>query len=91
MDLDRIFEEEIKKQLQDKLKKYENKVYLNNKDVAEELNITSAAHLRQQISMGMYKGLYEEKTSPKEPTKWNKFKFFKWYFDTQIKALGGVC
>lgn len=40
MDLDKIFEEEIKKQLQEKLKKYENKIYLNNNDVVRELNIS---------------------------------------------------
>lgn len=88
MDLDKIFEEEIRKQLQEKLKMYENKIYLNNKDIVRELNITSTAHLRTQINKGMYKGLYEEKTNPKEPTKWNKFRFFKWYFD---KQMGGIC
>lgn len=91
MDLDKIFEEEIKRQLQEKLKKYENKIYLNNKDVIEELNITSTDNLRQQIAMGMYKGLYEEKRNPKECTRWNKFKFFKWYFDNQMKAMGELC
>lgn len=91
MDLDKIFEEEIKKQLQEKLRKYENKIYLNNDDIVRELNIKSTAYLRLQLHQGKYKGLYEEKTNPKEPYKWNKFRFFKWYYDNQIKALGGVC
>lgn len=91
MELDRIFEEEIHKQLQEKLKKYENKIYLNNNDIVKELNITSTDNLRKQLSMGMYKGLYEEKTNPKESYRWNKFKFFKWYFDNQIRAMGEIC
>lgn len=87
MNIDKIFEEEIKTEIQEKLKKYNNKVYLDNKDIIKELNISSCSNLRKQISMGKYKGLYEEKTNKKEPYKWNKFKFFKWLLNERVKAL----
>lgn len=87
MDINTIFEEEIKKELQEKLKKYENKIYLDNNDVMVELNITSSANLRKQIESGCYKGLYEPKQSKKERYKWNKFRFFKWLFDEKLKAI----
>lgn len=87
MDIDNIFEEEIKKEIQMKLKEYENKIYLNNKDVILELNISSCSNLRKQIDAGMYKGLYETKQSKKEHYRWNKFKFFKWLFTEKLKAL----
>lgn len=87
MDIDKIFEDEIKKELQDRLKKYENKIYLDNRDVMRELNITSCSNLRKQIEAGRYKGLYEPKQSKKERYKWNKFRFFKWLYDEKLKAI----
>lgn len=91
MDINTIFEEEIKQQIREKLQKYTNKVYLDNSDIVKELNISSADNLRRQLYEGKYKGLYEDKKSPKEPYRWNKFRFFKWYFNEQMKALGKVC
>ena len=90
MDINTIFEEEIKKELQDKLKKYENKIYLDNKDVMKELDITSCANLRKQIEAGLYDGLYEPKQSKKERYRWNKFKFFKWLFEKKLKAVNAA-
>ena len=87
MNIDTIFEEEIRKELLDKLKQYENKIYLDNDDVVKELNITSSAYLRKQISSGMYKGLYESKQNKKELYRWNKFRFFKWLYSEKIKAI----
>ena len=57
MDINTIFEEEIKKEIQAKLKEYEKKIYLDNNDVMKELNISSCANLRKQIEAGCYKGL----------------------------------
>lgn len=90
MNIDKLFEEELKKEIQAKLKQYESKIYLNNNDVMKELNISSCANLRKQIELGLYKGLYEEKQSKKERYKWNKFKFFKWVFDEKLKALNAA-
>lgn len=87
MDINTIFEEEIKKELQEKLKKYENKIYLDNKDVMRELNISSCANLLKQIRLGEYEGLYEPKQSKKEHYKWNKFRFFKWLYDEKLRAI----
>lgn len=91
MDINTMFQEEVKRSVLERFKKYENKVYLNNKDIVRELNITSTDNLRKQLSMGMYQGLYEEKQSSKESYRWNKFKFFKWYLEEQLKAIGDVC
>lgn len=91
MDLDTIIQEEIKRQLREKLQKYENKIYLDNSDIVKELNLSSTDNLRKQLNQGMYKGLYEERRSNKESYRWNKFRFFKWYFDEQTKAIGKVC
>lgn len=90
MELDKIFEEEIKKELQEKLKKYENKIYLDNRDIMIELNITSCSNLRKQIEAGLYKGLYEPKQNKKERYKWNKFRFFKWLYDEKLKAISAA-
>lgn len=87
VDINKIFEEEVKKELQEKLKKYENKIYLDNNDIMIELNISSCANLRKQIESGLYKGLYEPKRNKKERYRWNKFKFFKWLFDKKLKAI----
>jgi len=91
MDLDMIFQEEVNRQLREKLQQYENKVYLDNNDIVKELSLSSTDNLRKQLYQGMYKGLYEERRSNKEPYRWNKFRFFKWYFDEQVKAIGKVC
>lgn len=91
MDINTMFQEEIKKNIFERLKKYENKIYLNNKDVIRELNISSTDNLRKQLSIGMYQGLYEKKQRLKEAYRWNKFKFFKWYLEEQLKAIGDIC
>jgi hypothetical protein len=87
MDINKIFEEELKKELQEKLKKYENKIFLSNEDIMKELSISSLANLRKQIAQGIYQGLYEEKKSKKEHYRWNKFKFFKWYYQQKLDAI----
>lgn len=89
MDIDKLFEDELKSRIQEKLKKYENKIYLNNNDIMKELGISSSANLRKQLAAGKYAGLYEEKSSS-EPYRWNKFKFFKWYFKESEKAIKAV-
>lgn len=90
MNINTIFEEEIKRELQAKLKQYENKIYLDNNDVMRELNISSCANLRKQIEAGLYEGLYEPKQYKKERYRWNKFKFFKWLFDKKMKAINAA-
>ncbi len=94
MDITKLFEEEftekIRQEIKSKLDLYENKVYLDNKDIVRELGITSAANLRKRLDTGMYKELYEPKQSKKERYRWNKYKFFKWLFDEKLKALNGL-
>lgn len=87
MDINTIFEEEIKKELQQKLKEYENKIYLDNNDIMRLLDISSSSNLRKQIKAGIYDGLYEPKKNKKEHFRWNKFRFFKWLYDKKMKAL----
>ena len=87
MEIITIFQEEIKREIQEKLKRYENKIYLDNKDIMELLNISSNSNLRKQIKEGKYEGLYEPKKSKKEHFRWNKFRFFKWLYDEKLKAL----
>lgn len=87
MNINTIFEEEIKKELQAKLKQYENKIYLDNNDVVQELRLKSTHNLRKQLCQGRYQGLYEDRKSLKEPYRWNKFRFFKWLYSEKIKAL----
>ena len=87
MDINSFFEQELKKELQEKFKQYENKIYLNNADIVKELNLKSTDNLRKQLNQGMYKGLYEVRKNPKESYKWNKFRFFKWLYAEKIKAL----
>lgn len=87
MDINKIFEEELTREFKEKLKQYENKIYLSNEDVMNELGISSLANLRKLIAQGKYKGLYEEKTRKQEHYRWNKFKFFKWVFEEKLKAI----
>ena len=87
MDINKIFEEELREKIQNKLKQYENKIYLDNKDIMKELNISSTSNLRKKIDNGEFDGLYEPKINKNEHYKWNKFKFFKWYFDMHKKAI----
>ena len=87
MDINKIFEEELTREFKEKLKQYENKIYLSNEDVMNELGISSLANLRKLITQGKYKGLYEEKTSKQEHYRWNKFKFLKWVFEEKLKAI----
>ena len=74
MDINKIFEEELREKIQNKLKQYENKIYLDNKDIMKELNISSTSNLRKKIDNGEFDGLYEPKINKKEHYKWNKFK-----------------
>lgn len=87
MDINKIFEEELTREFKEKLKQYENKIYLSNDDVMNELGISSTDNLRKLIAQGKYKGLYEEKNSKKEHYRWNKFKFLKWVFEEKLKAI----
>ena len=61
MDINKIFEEELREKIQNKLKQYENKIYLDNKDIMKELNISSTSNLRKKIDNGEFDGLYEPK------------------------------
>lgn len=90
MDINKIFEDELSTKIKEKLKKYENKIYLDNKDILKELNISSMANLRKKLDSGEFEGLYEPKKTKKEHYKWNKFKFFKWYFDEHLKAINAA-
>lgn len=87
MNIDKIFEEEIKKELQEKLKEYENKIFLDNKDIVKELNLSSCSNLRKQIEQGFYDGLYEQKQFKKDRYRWNKFRFLKWIYEQKLNAL----
>ena len=75
------------KEFKEKIKLYENKIYLSNEDVMNELGISSLAYLRKLIAQGKYKGLYEEKTCKQEHYRWNKFKFLKWVYEEKLKAI----
>lgn len=65
---------------------YNGLLFLTNKDVAKILR-TTPDNIRKRISCGMYKGLYVDKKGKNETVLWNKFKFFQWYFDEQLKLL----
>lgn len=90
MDINKLFEEELREIIQKKLKKYENKIYLDNKDIMEELNITSTSNLRKKLDVGEFKDLYEPKSNKKDHYRWNKFRFFKWYFNEYLKAISAA-
>lgn len=77
--INELFEDEIKSIF----KKYENKMFLLNSEVAEILRTTND-NIRKRMEKDDFKGLYEVKKRTKERTLWNKYKFFQWYFTQKI-------
>ena len=80
MDINNFIDNIITDNIRDVFNKYSDKLCLTTAEVAD-IYRTSTDNIRQKKKNGDFDGLFLEKRSEKEHTKWHKIKLLRHYFN----------